>query len=76
MKPEKIFVNPNAIFSNEKKLFVGTLDGAWILDFDSQKWTHLTNDLPSKVVLSICGDTENIFFGTTNGIAKINKKYW
>jgi ligand-binding sensor domain-containing protein len=72
----KTFVNPNAIFSNEKNLFVGTLDGAWILDFDSQKWTHLTNDLPSKVVLSICGDTENIFFGTTNGIAKINKKYW
>lgn len=72
----KNFVNPNAIFSDEKKLYVGTLDGAWILDFDSQKWTQLKNDLPSKVVLSITGDKENIFFGTTNGIAKINNKYW
>ncbi len=72
----KIFVNPNAMFSDEKRLYVGTLDGAWILDFDSRKWTHLSRDLPAKVVLSVAGDAENVFFGTTAGIAKINERYW
>lgn len=72
----KIFVNPNAIFSDEKRLYVGSLDGAWILDFSSRKWSHLSRDLPSKVVLSVTGDAENVFFGTTAGIAKINKRYW
>lgn len=72
----KIFVNPNAMFSNAEKLFVGTLSGAWIFEFESQKWTHLTKVLPSKNVLSITGDSENTYFGTTNGIAKINKRFW
>ncbi len=72
----KIFVNPNAMFSNAEKLFVGTLDGVWFFEFESEKWTHLTKVLPSKNVLSITGDSENTFFGTTNGIAKINKRFW
>ena len=76
LKGGKIFVNPNAAFTDGKRLFFGTLDGAWILDLESQKWFQLKDELPSKLVLSIGGNSENVFFGTTNGIAKINKKYW
>lgn len=72
----KQFVNPNAIFSSDKWLFVGTLDGAWILDLETQKWMHLSSVLPAKVVLSICGDMDNTYFGTTSGIAKIHRSYW
>ncbi len=72
----KIFVNPNAMFSNAKKLFIGTLSGAWVFDLESEKWTHLTKVLPSINVLSIAGDSENTYFGTTNGIAKINNSFF
>lgn len=72
----KFAVNPNAMFSDGARLYVGTLDGARILDLNTQRWTHLTDELPAKTVLSVTGDGENIYFGTTNGIARINKNFW
>lgn len=72
----KVFVNPNAMFSNGEKLFVGTLRGALVLDLKTEKWTRITEVLPSEVVLSINGNAENVFFGTTGGIARINQKFW
>ena len=72
----KFVVNPNAIYSDGKRVFVGTLEGVKILDLNTQKWSVLSEDLPSKVVTSITGDSENIYFGTTNGIAKMKKTYF
>lgn len=72
----KFIVNPNAMFADAERLYVGTLEGAQILDLTTQKWTHLTEELPAQTVLSVTGDTENIYFGTTGGIAKINKNYF
>jgi ligand-binding sensor domain-containing protein len=72
----KAFVNPNAIFADEKTVYVGTLDGVWIFNLESENWTNLTIDLPAKVVLSITGNAKTIFFGTTSGIAKLDKNYW
>ncbi len=71
----KFVVNPNAIYSDGARIFVGTLEGVKILDLTTQKWSVLTENLPSKVVMSITGDGENIYFGTTSGIAKIGKSY-
>jgi ligand-binding sensor domain-containing protein len=68
-------VNPNAMWSDGEMLFVGTLDGAWVFDLHTQKWTHLKDELPSKTVLSITGDDGSVYFGTTNGIARIEKSY-
>jgi ligand-binding sensor domain-containing protein len=68
-------VNPNAMWSDGERLFVGTLDGAWVFDLRLQKWTHLKDELPSKMVLSITGDEKHIYFGTTNGIARVEKSY-
>jgi ligand-binding sensor domain-containing protein len=68
-------VNPNAMWSDGEMLFVGTLDGAWVFDLHSQKWSHLKDELPAKIVLSITGDDKYIYFGTTNGIARVEKSY-
>lgn len=68
-------VNPNAMVSDGKRLFVGTLDGAWVLDLESQKWTKLKAELPSATVLSVASDGQNVYFGTTSGIARVNEKH-
>lgn len=72
----KITVNPNAILTTNQKLFVGTLNGVWIFDLRSQKWRHIQDELPSQTVLSIACDEQFIYFGTTSGIAQIEKKYF
>jgi ligand-binding sensor domain-containing protein len=68
-------VNPNAMWSDGRMLFVGTLDGAWVFDLHTQKWTHLQDELPARTVLSVTGDAKFVYFGTTNGIARMEKTY-
>ncbi|MDQ3009690.1 MAG: hypothetical protein M3X11_03160 [Acidobacteriota bacterium] len=70
----KQVINPNAMASDGQRLYAGTLDGAWVLELGSQKWTRLKAELPSATVLSVASDGENVYFGTTSGIACINKK--
>jgi ligand-binding sensor domain-containing protein len=69
-------VNPNAIFTDEERLYAGTLEGIAVLDLQSQKWHRLKTELPSQTVLSISGNEKYIYFGTTNGIAQIDKVYF
>jgi ligand-binding sensor domain-containing protein len=68
-------VNPNAMASDGQRLYVGTLDGAWVLDLRSQEWKRLKRELPSAVVLSVASDGESVYFGTTGGIARIEIAY-
>ena len=72
----KFTVNSNAIFSDGRRLYAGTLDGIKILDLQTQKWQTVKSILPAETVMSITGDEKNIYFGTTNGIARINKDYF
>jgi ligand-binding sensor domain-containing protein len=72
----EVFVNQNAMFTDENRFFVGTLKGVLCLDLTSQKWTNINEILPSETVLSIAGNDETIFVGTTGGVAQINKNYW
>jgi ligand-binding sensor domain-containing protein len=69
-------VNPNAMWADGERLYAGTLDGVLIFDLHSQKWTHVTEELPSRTVLSITGDEQYVYFGTTSGIARIARSYW
>jgi ligand-binding sensor domain-containing protein len=69
-------VNPNAMWSDGFRLYVGTLDGALIFDLKSQAWTRVRSELPSRTVLSITGDEKYVYFGTTSGIARIERAYW
>ncbi len=72
----KFAVNPNAMWSDGARLFVGALDGARALDLKTQKWLHLQDELPVQTVLSVAGDQQNVIFGTTGGICKIGKNYF
>jgi ligand-binding sensor domain-containing protein len=72
----KFTVNPNAIFSDGERLYIGTLAGVKILDLRTQEWKTLKRILPAETVMSIAGDAEYIYFGTTNGIARIAKDYF
>src|SRR5215475_10687632 len=68
-------VNQNAMASDGERLYVGALDGAWVLDLRSQKWTRLKDELPSNVVLSVAVDARRVYFGSTGGIARVEKAY-
>jgi ligand-binding sensor domain-containing protein len=68
-------VNQNAMASDGQALYVGALDGAWVLDPRSQKWVRLKDELPSSVVLSVAVDAQRVYFGGTGGIARIEKAY-
>jgi len=70
----KQVVNPNAMISDGKRLYAGTLEGACVLEFNSQKWMKLRAELPAATVLSVASDDESVYFGTTSGIARIGKK--
>lgn len=72
----KFVVNPNAFFIDGERLYAGTLAGVKILNLKSQKWTTLKNILPAETVMSVTGDAKNIYVGTTNGIARIEKSYF
>ena len=69
----KFFVNPNALYADGERLLAGTLDGVRYLDLRTQKWSQMVDVLPSAVVLSIASGGENIYIGTTNGIARIKR---
>lgn len=72
----KFVVNPNAFYSDGRRLFAGTLDGVKILDLRSQEWKTVRRFLPSETVMSIAADEEHIYFGTTGGLAKFKKDYF
>ena len=57
-------------------LTVGTLDGAVVVDLNSQQWIRLGSEMPARTVLSITGDEKYVYFGTTAGIARMEQRYW
>ena len=69
-------VNPNAMWTDGLRLFVGTLDGALVFEPASQEWTEVKSELPARNVLSITGSDSYVYFGTTGGIARIEHSYW
>jgi ligand-binding sensor domain-containing protein len=72
----KFVVNPNAVFSDSDRVHVGTLNGVKVLNFQTNKWTTIRDILPSEAVFAINSDGRNLYFATTNGIAKVNKQYF
>lgn len=72
----KFVVNPNAFFSDGTRLFAGTLDGVKTLNLKTQEWKTVTDILPAENVMSIAGNENYIYFGTTGGAARIEKTYF
>lgn len=72
----KFVVNPNAFATDGERLYAGTLGGAKILDLKTQKWKTIKRILPAETLLSVAVNANEIYFGTTNGIAQIQKDYF
>jgi hypothetical protein len=72
----KFVVNPNAIYSDGERLYIGTLEGVKILDLNTNRWSKFTDVLPSQAVFGITANAENVYFATTSGILEVNKKYF
>src|SRR5205085_858056 len=72
----KFTVNMNAMYSDGDHLYIGTLDGVRVLDLRSQKWMTIRDILPSGNVMSITGDDSAIYFGTSSGIARVEKRHF
>ncbi len=69
---DRSVINPNAMWTDGARLYAGTLNGVLILDLHSQNWTRVTEELPSRTVLSVTGDENYVYFG----IARIARGYW
>ncbi len=72
----RLTVNPNALRADAERLYAGTLTGAWVFDFRAQSWTQLRDEMPAPTVLSVATDERAVYFGTTNGIARIEKTFF
>lgn len=73
---EQFAVNPNALFTDEKRLYAGTLAGLKIYDLQNHEWQNVRKILPAQTVTALTAVGENIYVGTTNGIAVINKSFF
>ncbi|HZS47013.1 MAG TPA: hypothetical protein VFC63_18200, partial [Blastocatellia bacterium] len=68
-------VNFNAMLYDHGKLYVGTLDrGVMIFDTRTRQWTTYATGLGSHNVTAIVADADHIYFGTTNGITKAERR--
>jgi ligand-binding sensor domain-containing protein len=68
-------VNPNALLVDGRWLLAGTLDGVWAADLETQRWLHLSDELPARTVMSFAAAGDSFYFGTTAGVARVKKTY-
>ncbi|HEV8591650.1 MAG TPA: hypothetical protein VGQ55_06075, partial [Pyrinomonadaceae bacterium] len=57
-------------------LYIGTLDGAKVLNLETQAWRNVRDPLPSATVMSITDDDSSVYFGTPSGIARFDKSFF
>lgn len=71
----KFDVNPNAMHSDGNRLYVGSLgNGVYVLDLASREWQRLRRGLTALDVGAIASDERYIYFGTSNGLARFERR--
>lgn len=69
----KFEVNFNAMVTDGRRLYVGTLnDGLWTMDLVTKKWRQFRQGLPTANVMSIATTADTVYIGTMNGIIRTN----
>ena len=59
------------MLANEEKLYIGSLSGLFVYQFNSRKMSNISRGLPSQSVYSILCDSRGILYaGTTGGLAR------
>jgi ligand-binding sensor domain-containing protein len=70
----KFSVNPNAMHFDGERLYVGTLEqGVWILNVQTDTWSHFTQGLGSSNVTAITSNARAIYFGTDRGLTRVER---
>ena len=64
------------MWGDDERLYVGTLDGALVLDLRSQKWSRVREELPMPTVMSVVGRDGQVYFGTTGGLARFDTSFF
>lgn len=72
--PGDIVVNPNAMLATSSHVFAGTLGrGLWVFDRERQRWSQMTNGLPSLNVTALASKDGKLFVGTDNGLVRFDE---
>ncbi|HSS96657.1 MAG TPA: two-component regulator propeller domain-containing protein, partial [Terriglobales bacterium] len=65
-------VNPNAMLVTPSYVFAGTLGkGLYVYDRHSERWTVITEGLPSANITALSSANGYIYIGTDNGLVRI-----
>src|SRR5579863_304136 len=68
-------INPNAMLVTQGHVFAGTLgNGLYIYDRTTQRWTAVSDGLPSTNVTALAESSGYIYVGTDNGLVRIQEQ--
>lgn len=68
-------INPNAMLATERHVFAGSLErGLFVYDRSSDRWTNITQGLPSENVTAFAEGGGYIYIGTDNGLVRAREK--
>jgi ligand-binding sensor domain-containing protein len=67
-------INPNAMLVTKDHVFAGSLDrGLYVYDREKERWTVVTEGLPSMNVTALAEGNGYIYVGTDNGLVRIEE---
>jgi ligand-binding sensor domain-containing protein len=68
-------INPNAMLVTERHVFAGSLGkGLFVYDRSTDRWTKITEGLPSENVTALAADKDYVYIGTDNGLVRVREK--
>ena len=71
----KFEVYPNAMLATERHVLAGTLGkGLYSYNRSNNRWTVITQGLPSLTVTALAADKNTIYVGTDNGLVRISEQ--
>jgi ligand-binding sensor domain-containing protein len=71
----KFEVNPNAMYFDGERLYVGTGDkGLLVYNTRARSWKRISAGLSSPSVTAITSDDRYVYVGTMNGLVRIEKR--
>ncbi|MCI0441760.1 hypothetical protein L0152_00920 [bacterium] len=71
--PQDFEVNPNALYTDGKFVFCGTLDrGFYVYDPSDNIWKQFESNLPSANVTAFAPASNSVLVGTVNGLLQIS----
>ena len=71
--PQDFEVNPNALYTDGKFVFCGTLDrGFYVYDPSDNIWKQFESNLPSANVTAFAPASNSVLVGTVNGLLQVS----